>query len=32
MERAAFGLLFFVYIRYFSAFGAIECGGWFYPG
>ena len=29
---AAFGLLFFVYIRYFSAFGAIECGGWFYPG
>jgi hypothetical protein len=32
MERAAFGLLFFVCIHYFSAFGAIERPGWFYPG
>jgi hypothetical protein len=32
MERAAFGLLFFVFIRYFSAFGAIERPGWFYTG
>ena len=32
MERAAFGLLFFVWRPYFSVFGAIECAGWFYPG
>jgi hypothetical protein len=32
MERAAFGLLFFVWRPYFSAFGAIEFAGWFYPG